>query len=113
MLIAPSSVAVAAAGNGVTAVLAYAAAGFACSAMLPLSLSLAGRNSPARATSSGELIAGDQVGLRHHRVRRRPAGADYRIGLSGIYIVGAGVAVALAVIARAVTARRAHHPTPA
>src|SRR5450755_1155262 len=46
VLIALSSVAVAAAGNGVTAVLAYAAAGFACSAMLPLSLSLAGQEFP-------------------------------------------------------------------
>ena len=42
VLIAVSSVAVAYASTPVTALLAYAAAGFACSAMLPLTLSLAG-----------------------------------------------------------------------
>ena len=114
VLIALSSVAVAAAGNGLTAVLAYAAAGFACSAMLPLSLSLAGQEFPRLgATSSGELIAGYQVGYGITAFGVAPLERITGIGLSGIYLVGAGVAVVLLVIARMVTAPRAHHPTTA
>ena len=111
VLIALSSVAVAAAGNGLTAVLSYAAAGFACSAMLPLSLSLAGQEFPRLgATSSGELIAGYQVGYGITAFGVAPLERITGIGLSGIYLVGAGVAVALMVVARAVTARRAAQP---
>ncbi len=113
-LIAVSSVAVAAAGSGVTAVLAYAAAGLACSAMLPLSLSLAGQEFPRLgATSSGELIAGYQIGYGITAFGVAPLERITGIGLSGIYLVGAGVAVALAGIVRVVTAGRVHHPTTA
>ncbi len=113
-LIALSSIAVAAAGNGVTAVLAYAAAGFACSAMLPLSLSLAGQEFPRLgATSSGELIAGYQVGYGITAFGVAPLERLTGIGLADIYLVGAGVAVALTIVARMVTAQRAHKPTTA
>jgi fucose permease len=114
VLIALSSVAVAVAGKGVTAVLAYAAAGFACSAMLPLSLSLAGQEFPRLgATSSGELIAGYQVGYGITAFGVAPLERITGIGLAGIYLVGAGVAVALTIVARMVTAPRAHHRTAA
>ena len=101
-----------AAGNAAAAaVLAYAAAGFACSAMLPLSLSLAGQEFPRLgATSSGELIAGYQVGYGITAFGVAPLQALTGIGMSGIYLIGAAIAVALAVVARMVTAGRARHP---
>jgi len=111
ILIAAANVAVSAAGNAAAAVLAYAAAGFACSAMLPLSLSLAGQEFPRLgATSSGELIAGYQVGYGITAFGVAPLQALTGIGMSGIYLIGAGIAVALAVVARMVTAGRARHP---
>src|SRR5664279_4934734 len=114
MLIAAANVAVSAAGNAAAAVLAYAAAGFACSAMLPLSLSLAGQEFPRLgATSSGELIAGYQVGYGITASGVAPLERLTGIGLAGIYIVGAGVAVALTIVARMVTAPRAHDRTAA
>ena len=111
VLIAASNVAVAASGNALTAVLAYAAAGFACSAMLPLSLSLAGQEFPRLgATSSGELIAGYQVGYGITAFGVAPLQSLTGISMGGIYLIGAGIAVALAVVARMVTAGRARHP---
>jgi len=111
ILIAAANVAVALAGNPITAVLAYAAAGFACSAMLPLSLSLAGEEFPRLgATSSGELIAGYQVGYGITAFGVAPLQGITGIGLSGIYLAGAGVAVGLAIIARMVVRPVARHP---
>ena len=111
MLIAASNLAVSAAGNALTAVLAYAAAGFACSAMLPLSLSLAGQEFPRLgATSSGELIAGYQVGYGITAFGVAPLQSLTGISMSGIYLVGAGIAVALAVVVRMVTAGLTRHP---
>ena len=111
VLIAASNVAVAASGNALTAVLAYAAAGFACSAMLPLSLSLAGQEFPRLgATSSGELIAGYQVGYGITAFGVAPLQSLTGISMGGIYLVGAGIAVALAVVARMVTAGLTRHP---
>ena len=82
--------------------------------MLPLSLSLAGQEFPRLgATSSGELIAGYQVGYGITAFGVAPLERITGIGLSGIYLVGAGVAVVLLVIARMVTAPRAHQPTTA
>jgi len=92
-------------------VLAYAAAGFACSAMLPLSLSLAGQEFPRLgATSSGELIAGYQVGYGITAFGVAPLQSLTGISMSGIYLVGAGIAVALAVVVRMVTAGLTRHP---
>jgi MFS transporter, FHS family, glucose/mannose:H+ symporter len=111
VLIAASNVAVAASGNALTAVLAYAAAGFACSAMLPLSLSLAGQEFPRLgATSSGELIAGYQVGYGITAFGVAPLQSLTGISMGGIYLVGAGIAVALAVVVRMVTAGLTRHP---
>jgi FHS family glucose/mannose:H+ symporter-like MFS transporter len=111
VLIVAANVAVSAAGNATAAVLAYAAAGFACSAMLPLSLSLAGQEFPRLgATSSGELIAGYQVGYGITAFGVAPLQTLTGISMGGIYLVGAGIAVALAVVARVVTAGRARHP---
>ena len=93
---------------------AVALAGFIVAAVrTPLSLSLAGQEFPRLgATSSGELIAGYQVGYGITAFGFAPLERITGIGLSGIYLVGAGVAVALAVVARAVTTRRVHHPRP-
>ena len=105
VLIAAAALAVASAHGAAVAVLAYAAAGFACSAMLPLNLSLAGEEFPRLgATSSGELIAAYQVGYGLAAFGVAPLEGATGIGLSGIYVVGAGVAVALAVVARVVAA---------
>ena len=113
VLIAASNVAVSGAGSAVTAVLAYAAAGFACSAMLPLSLSLAGQEFPwLGATSSGELIAGYQVGYGITAFGVAPLQSLTGISMAGIYLIGAGIAVALAVVARMVTAGMTRHPAP-
>jgi len=113
VLIAASNVAVSGAGSAVTAVLAYAAAGFACSAMLPLSLSLAGQEFPRLgATSSGELIAGYQVGYGITAFGVAPLQSLTGISMGGIYLIGAGIAVALAVVARMVTAGMTRHPAP-
>jgi len=64
----------------------------------------------AAATSSGELIAGYQVGYGITAFGVAPLQALTGIGMSGIYLIGAGIAVALAVVARMVTAGRARHP---
>lgn len=102
----------AAAHTPAAAVLAYAAAGLACSAMLPLSVSFAGREFPRLgATSSGELIAGYQVGYCITAFGVAPLMAATGLAMSGVYLTGAAVAVALAfvalVIARTPTLRRA------
>jgi FHS family glucose/mannose:H+ symporter-like MFS transporter len=114
ILIALASLAVAAASSTITAVAAYAAAGLACSAMLPLSLSFAGREFPRLgATSSGELIAGYQVGYGITAFGVAPLIAATGIATGGIYLVGAGVAVALVLLARMVTASPAVRTAPA
>src|SRR5664279_250414 len=64
----------------------------------------------AAATSSGELIAGYQVGYGITAFGVAPLQSLTGIGMSGIYLIGAGIAVALAVVARMVTAGRARHP---
>ncbi|WP_456845219.1 MFS transporter [Cellulomonas sp. P5_C6] len=107
VLIAATNLAVSSAHSAVVAVLAFAAAGFACSAMLPLNLSLAGEEFPRLgATSSGELIAAYQVGYGVAAFGVAPLESLTGIGLAGIYLVGAGVAVVLAVTARVITAGR-------
>src|SRR5664279_2055525 len=75
------------------------------------SLSLAGQEFPRLgATSSGELIAGYQVGYGITAFGVAPLQALTGIGMGGIYLIGAGIAVALAVVARMVTAGRVRHP---
>ena len=114
VLIVGADVAVSAARTPVTAVLAYAAAGLACSAMLPLSVSFAGREFPRLgATSSGELIAGYQVGYGVAAFGVAPLTAATGLAMSGVYLTGAAVALALVAVA-AVIARGAalHRPSP-
>lgn len=118
VLIVGANVAVAGAQNPVTAVLAYAAAGLACSAMLPLSVSFAGREFPRLgATTSGELIAGYQVGYGVAAFGVAPLTAATGLSMSGVYLTGAVVAAALAAVAAAVTRaaslRRSPPPAPA
>jgi fucose permease len=112
VLIVAANVLVAGAQDPMTAVLAYAAAGLACSAMLPLSLSFAGREFPRlAATSSGELIAGYQVGYGVTAFGVAPLIAATGLAMSGIYLVGAAVAVGLVLVARMVTVGGAPHTT--
>ncbi|WP_420122168.1 MFS transporter [Nakamurella sp.] len=120
VLIVGANVAVAGAQTPTTAVLAYGAAGLACSAMLPLSVSFAGREFPRLgAASSGELIAGYQVGYGVAAFGVAPLTAATGLAMSGVYLTGAGVAVVLALVA-AVIARgaglrssaRTAHPEP-
>ena len=111
VLIVATNIAVANVNSTLTAVAGYAAAGLACSAMLPLSLSFAGREFPRLgATSSGELIAGYQVGYGITAFGVAPLISITGMATGGIYLVGAGVAVALVVVARIVTAGAALHP---
>jgi len=115
VLIVAANLAVASAHGPAVAVLVYAVAGFACSAMLPLTLSLAGEEFPRLgATSSGELIAAYQVGYGLAAFGVAPLESVTGMGLASVYLVGAGVAAALAVVARVITAgsRRAT-PAPA
>lgn len=116
VLIVGATIAVSAAQAPAAAVLAYAAAGLACSAMLPLSVSFAGREFPRLgATSAGELIAGYQVGYGITAFGVAPLMAATGLLMSGVYLTGAAVAVALAfvalVIARGAALRRAGPPT--
>ena len=100
VLIVGANVAVAGAQSAVAAVLAYAAAGLACSAMLPLSVSFAGREFPRLgAISSGELIAGYQVGYGVAAFGVAPLTAATGLAMSGVYLAGATVAVALVLVA--------------
>jgi len=112
-LIALSSLAVASASASTAAVLAYAAAGLACSAMLPLSVSFAEREF-ARwgSTSSGELIAGYQVGYGIAAFGVAPLTAATGMTIGSVYVVGAGVAVLLAAAAITISRGRAIRFTP-
>ncbi|GAB3394174.1 hypothetical protein GCM10027568_24310 [Humibacter soli] len=112
-LIALSSLAVASASAPTAAVLAYAAAGLACSAMLPLSVSFAEREF-ARwgSTSSGELIAGYQVGYGIAAFGVAPLTAATGMTIGSVYVVGAGVGVLLAATAITISRGRAIRFTP-
>lgn len=112
VLIVGASVAVSGASTAATAVLAYAAAGLACSAMLPLSISFAGREFPRLgATSAGELIAGYQIGYGVAAFGVAPLMAATGLALSGVYLVGAAVAAVLAAVAAVIT-RSGRRPDP-
>ncbi|MEN2741166.1 MFS transporter [Microbacterium sp. X-17] len=112
-LIAGASLAVASASTSVAAVLAYAAAGLACSAMLPLSVSF-GEREFARwgSTSSGELIAGYQVGYGIAAFGAAPLLAATGLPLGAVYVVGAIAALALAVTALTISRGRALRAAP-
>jgi FHS family glucose/mannose:H+ symporter-like MFS transporter len=91
---------VANAGGAASGIAAFAAAGFACSAFLPLSISFAGAEFPRQAaTMSGALIAFYQVGYGIAAFGvgplRQRAGLDYSVMFSGAGIV----ALALAFVA--------------
>jgi MFS transporter, FHS family, glucose/mannose:H+ symporter len=111
VLIAAASLGVAAASAPVAAILAYAAAGLACSAMLPLSVSFGGREF-ARwgSTSSGELIAGYQVGYGVAAFGVAPFLAATGLQLGALYVVGAVAALALGAAALTISRGRALRP---
>jgi hypothetical protein len=101
---------VARAGGGISGIAGFAAAGLACSAFLPFSISFAGAEFPSRAaTMSGALIAFYQVGYGVAAFgvgpMRQLAGLHY----STLFSAGSLVALALAIAAVQVV----RHPTQA
>ncbi len=100
---------VARAGGGTSGIAGFAAAGLACSAFLPFSISFAGTEFPRQAaTMSGALIAFYQVGYGVAAFgvgpMRQLAGLDY----SDLFSGGSLVALALAVAAVLVVRHPAH-----
>jgi fucose permease len=100
---------VARAGGGTSGIVGFAAAGLACSAFLPFSISFAGAEFPRQAaTMSGALIAFYQVGYGVAAFgvgpMRQLAGLDY----SDLFSVGSLVALALAVATVQVVRHPAH-----
>jgi fucose permease len=84
----------------------FAAAGFACSALLPLSISLSGSEFPKRAaTMSSALIAFYQVGYGIAAFGVGPLHDDAGLSYASLYSLGSIVAVALAIVALAVARR--------
>jgi fucose permease len=95
--------------EGVAAgIAAFAAAGFACSAMLPLSLSFGGAEFPGRtAAMSGALIAFYQVGYGVAAFGVGPLHERGGVAYSTAYSVGGAVALILAAVAYGVVRRPA------
>jgi fucose permease len=86
-------------GGSFAGIAVFGAAGLACSAFLPLSISLAGAEFPSRAaTMSGNLIAVYQVG---YGVAAFGVGPLHGYGFSyaAMFLIGSGVALCLAILA--------------
>ena len=78
----------------------FGAAGLACSAFLPLSISLAGEEFPRlAATMSGELIASYQIGYGVAAFGVGPLREFGGLAFSTIFAAGGGVALMLAFVA--------------
>lgn len=89
-----------------TGVLAFGAAGLACSAFLPLSISFSGTEFPRRAaTMSGELIAVYQIGYGVAAFGVGPMRDLSGLAYSTAFSLGSGVAIALGVVAAFVIRR--------
>ena len=81
----------------------FAAAGFACSAILPLSISFGGAEFPTRAaTISGELIAFYQIGYGIAAFGVGPLRGIGGLEYSAVFSAGSVIAVALGIMALAV-----------
>ena len=90
-------------------VAAFAAAGLACSAFLPLSISFGGAEFPRRAgTMSGELIAFYQVGYGVAAFGVGPLREVGGFAYSAAFSIGSLIALALGVVALLVVRHPAH-----
>jgi MFS transporter, FHS family, glucose/mannose:H+ symporter len=108
LLLAGSFQIVAWADGATAGIVAFAAAGLACSAFLPLSISFGGREFPSQsATMSGELIAFYQVGYGIAAFGVGPLVEVFGLAYSTVFSIGGLVALALGAVASAVT----RHPT--
>ena len=95
------------AGGAVVGVAAFAIAGLACSALLPLSMSLAIAAFPSRAAAiSGELIAFYQIGYGIAAFGVGPLHDDGHIAYATLFSAGSLVAVVLAAVAWSAVRRR-------
>jgi len=87
-------------------ILAFAMAGFACSAFLPLSISFGGNEFPRlSAVMAGELIAFYQLGYGVAAFGTGPLRDTIRLPFSMIFAAGSVVALPLAVIAAMIIRR--------
>ena len=92
--------AIAHAQGAAAGVMCFGAAGLACSAFLPLSISLAGEEFPRlAATMSGELIASYQIGYGVAAFGVGPLREFGGLAFSTIFAAGGGVALMLAFVA--------------
>jgi len=99
---------IAGADGAASGILAFGAAGLACSALLPLSLSLGGAEFPDRAAViSGELIAVYQVGYGVAAFGVGPLSEHGGFSYATAFWLGAVVALALGGVAALVVLRRA------
>ena len=95
------------ADGAVAGVAAFAVAGLACSALLPLSMSLAIAAFPSRAaTISGELIAFYQIGYGVAAFGVGPLHDDRHVAYAALFSAGSVVAVVLAAAAWGAVRRR-------
>jgi fucose permease len=109
LLLAVAFQCVAGAAHAVTGIAGFAAAGLACSAFLPFSISFAGTEFPTRAASmSGALIAFYQVGYGVAAFGVGPLRQLAGVNFSILFSAGSVVAVALTIVAFQV-ARHGEH----
>jgi MFS family permease len=112
VLLAASFQIVAWADGAAAGIAAFAAAGLACSAFLPLSISFGGGEFPAQsATISGELIAFYQVGYGIAAFGVGPLVEVFGLAYSTVFSVGSLVALALGAVASLVIRRPAQSLT--
>lgn len=105
---------IARADGAIAAIAGFAAAGLACSALLPLSVSFGGAEFPRRAaTISGELIAFYQVGYGLAAFGVGPLRQFGRFSYAATFSAGSLVALALAALALQIVRRRAPPPMSA
>lgn len=105
---------IARADNAAAAIVGFAAAGLACSALLPLSISFGGAEFPRRAaTISGELIAFYQIGYGLAAFGVGPLRQFGRFSYAATFSAGSLLALALAAFALLIVRRRAPPPMSA
>jgi len=110
-LLAASFLFASGAGSAASGIAAFAAAGLACSAFMPLSISFGGREFPSRAaTMSGQLICSYLVGYGIAAFGVGPLVGDLGLTFAAVYALGGVVALALGVVAIALIRRPAKVP---
>lgn len=106
-LLAISFQVVSGADSAIPAIATFAAAGLACSALLPLSISLGGAEFPQRAaTMSGELIAFYQIGYGLAAFGVGPLHDRAGLSYASLYSLGSLFALALASVSVLISRRR-------